>query len=187
MDMRVLILPLILAAQGAWAAQEFVPTCPAPLEFTEEKAALLDELQNTHNRAAGQFLTRHLATLFTTAPNRRAQDLLNAGTDLRRQSDLGGALSALDSLVDYCPDYAEGYFQRGLARRAAGDFGGALDDLDAALARAPDHLGAMASKAQVLIDMGRYRDGEALRASVMDLNPWMPDGLLDFEIPGTPL
>lgn len=185
--MRFLILALVFMAPAAFAAPLAIPSCPAPMEFSERKADLLHELQQTQNSATGLFLTRHLVAIYTTAPNRRAQDLLNAGIDMRRLADLDGAAVTLDALVAYCPEFAEGYHQRALVRRANGDLDGALADLDRALALAPDHLGAMARKAQVLVAMGRYRDGAALRAEVLAMNPWMPARFLQLDIPGTAL
>lgn len=187
MIMRCLIPLLLLLAQSATAAPQPIPTCPAPMEFTTRKAELLRELQETKNSATGLFLTRHLVAIYTTAPNRRAQDMLNAGIDMRRLADLDGAAAALDALTTYCPDFAEGFHQRALVRRAAGDLDGALSDLETALKLAPDHLGAKARKAQVLVAMGRYRDGEALRAEVLAMNPWMPERFLQLDIPGTAL
>lgn len=187
MDMRFLIIPLILFAQGAIAAPPPTPSCPAPLEFAERREQLLSELQETKNSATGLFLTRHLVAIYTTAPNRRAQDMLNAGIDMRRLADLDGATAALDALIAYCPGFAEGYHQRAMVRRDFGDLTGALDDLNAALDLAPDHLGAMARKAQVLSALGQYREAETMRAAVLTLNPWMPDRFLTLDIPGTAL
>lgn len=185
--MRFLLIPLLFAAQSAIAAPEFTPACPAPLEFTARKTELMTELRQTRNRATGIYLTQHLVALYTTAPNRRAQDMLNDGITLRRQLKFDAATEALDALIAYCPDFAEGYHQRAMLRRTQGDLEGALSDLDSVLDHAPDHLGAMARRAQVLAAMGRYRDGEKARNEVLQLNPWMPERFLELQIPGTPL
>lgn len=122
MGMRFFFLSLLFIAQGAFAEGPTSASCPAPLEFLDRKEQLLSELQETKNRATGLFLTRHLAEIHATAPNRRAQGLLNLGMDRRRLSDLEGAATVFDRLIDYCPGFAEGFHQRAMVRRAAGDF-----------------------------------------------------------------
>lgn len=188
MDMRHFILPLLLlaAAPGARAAQtETLPSCPPPMEFAERKADLLAELKVTRSRADGLYLTRHLVEIFATAPNREAQKLLEQGISSRQASDAEAAAEALDQLVAYCPDFAEGYHQRALLHQGEGDLDQALADLDLALEKAPDHLAAMARRVQILAELGRGDEAEAMRAAVLGLNPWMPVQKTAPEEPGT--
>ncbi|WP_172331782.1 tetratricopeptide repeat protein [Mangrovicoccus sp. HB161399] len=175
--MRHFIIPLLFtaAANGVQAAQtEAVPSCPPPMEFAERKADLLAELQQTRSRADGLYLTRHLVEIFATAPNREAQKLLEQGIARRQAMDAEGATEALDQLIAYCPDFAEGYRQRALLQQGEGDLDGALADLDRALEAAPDHLAAMAQRVQVLVELGRDEEARDMRAAVLGLNPWMP-------------
>lgn len=181
------ILTFLVAAHGALAAQPELPSCPPPMEFATRKAELMAELKETRSAADGLYLTRYLAEIFATAPNRAAQDMLSQAMTRRQQDDLAGATAALDGLIAYCPAFAEGYHQRAMIRRARGDLAGALADLDLALDRAPDHLGAMASKAQVLVELGRFADGRAQRDAVLRMNPWMPERFVDLDIPGVAL
>ena len=58
--------------------------------------------------------------------------MLGRGMGAIRAGDLIGAEQALDRLVTYCPDYAEGWNQRALARFLAGRHAEALADLDRA-------------------------------------------------------
>lgn len=161
-------------------------TCPPPLVFADRKADLFETLQSTRDANAGRFLTRELRTLLATAPNRRAQDTLDAGIELRRAHDFEGAIEALDQLVAYCPDFAEGYNQRALVRFLQRDYDGALSDLDAALARAPDHPGAMAGKAITLVQLGRADEGDRVLREALTLNPWLPErDMLHAPPPGT--
>ncbi len=135
------------------------------MEFAERKADLLAELQQTRSRADGLYLTRHLVEIFATAPNREAQKLLEQGMSRRQAEDAGAAQAALDELVSYCPDFAEGYHQRALLRQEEGDLESALADLDRALEAAPDHLAAMARRVQVLSELGRGDEAEAMRGA----------------------
>lgn len=189
--MRHIILSLSLSAlipvSGAMAAPEALaqwPSCPAPQSFADEKAELLAELSQTRSRATGLFLTQKLVSLWTTAPNWHAQELLNSGIMRRQLGDTEGALEVLSTLVTYCPAFAEARHQRALIHRASGDFEAALADLDAALDLAPQHLGALARKAQVLSALDREAEAEMVRTEVLSLNPWMPDRLTRHAKPG---
>lgn len=186
--MRHFILSLtlgVVAASTAFATDAPAPACPAALQFNRLKTELMIELQAARTADTGLFLTRRLVALHTTAPNWHAQELLDAGIRARMLDRPDDARAAFDALIDYCPGFAEGYHQRALLRRSDGDFAGALRDLDTALTKAPDHLGAMARKAQVLGALGRVKDAAAVRAEVLQLNPWMPPRLTDFGAPGS--
>ncbi len=180
-----LTLAVSAIASGADAAPDALPSCPPTMQFEERKTALFDELQRTRDASTGLFLTQKLVSIWTTAPNWHAQTLLNAGIMRRQLADYGTAEAALDELIAYCPTFAEAYHQRALVYRAQGAHGAALADLDAALVHAPDHIGAMARKAQVLAALGRHADARAVRATVLQINPWMPDRLTRHQVPGT--
>lgn len=163
---------LLCAAMGLPAAAE---TCPPPLTFDVRKAELFETLQSTRNANAGRVLTRELLSLWSTAPDRRAQALLDLGMALRSQRAYGPAGDLFDELIAYCPDYAEGYNQRAFLRYMTRDFKGAVDDLDAALDRDPHHAAAMAGKAMALMQLGRVSEGQALLRHALMLNPWLPE------------
>lgn len=169
------------------AAEPYIAVCPAHAVQTEQRDALMRALPHSQNAAEGRSLTRSLVRIYITAPNPRAQDMLNRGIALRKQKQHAESFAAFNALIGYCPSFAEGYYQRALAYRAAGQLDAALTDLNTALSQSPDHLGAMARKAQVLVALGRYHEGRALRAQVARLNPWLPDRLMQLELPGTPL
>ncbi|MCV6595961.1 MAG: tetratricopeptide repeat protein [Mangrovicoccus sp.] len=113
------------------------------------------------------------------APNRRAQAMLDSGMGKRVAGDLPGAIARFDNLIAYCPDFAEGYHQRAIARYLQHDYDAALEDIHAALQRAPDHASALAGKGRVLMAMGDYAAARAALRSALTLNPWLPErGLL---------
>jgi tetratricopeptide (TPR) repeat protein len=97
-------------------------------------------------------------------------------------------MAEFDRLVDYCPDYAEGYNQRAFIHYLRGDYTPALGQLDEALQRQPLHIAALAGKALTLIAMGREAEGQMVLAQALKLNPWLPErGLLRPELLGEEL
>ncbi|MEM8553539.1 MAG: hypothetical protein AAGF71_01810 [Pseudomonadota bacterium] len=173
--MRSLILILTFVAVQANAAPQAIPTCPPPMQFNEQRSALLEELRQTKHRAAGTYLTKRLATLWSTAPNKRAEGLLKAGVDMRSMGDFDGSEVALDALVDYCPTFAEGYHQRALTHWRRGDNTAALMDVNQALEHDPEHLAGLTLKIHLLHGLGRHAEAHAQKEKLTAITPWMPE------------
>lgn len=178
--MRYVLIPLLLASP-------VFADCPAVPETSADRAALLAQLKVAPDPGAAQVLNAQLWKIWLTAPDTRAQGMLDGAVERMRLGDLDRAITELDALVSYCPEYAEGYNQRAFAYYLKRDFAPALADLDRALAILPEHIGALSGKGLTLIGMGRAAAAqEALRAAV-DLHPWLSERALLVEPPGQEL
>jgi len=125
--LRSAILAVLLAPAGALA-------CPEPPDHTAALDALFDRVQAAESAQDARLVSNEMWALWADAPDRRAQELLDEGMTRRAAHDLAGAVKAFDALVDYCPDYAEGYNQRAFANFIRRDYAAALPDLERALA-----------------------------------------------------
>ena len=153
--------------------------CPAPPDIAERQAALFAELQEAENELASRDSTLALWALWTMAPDAAAQELLDQGMEARGVYDFLRATERFDRLVEYCPDYAEGYNQRAFVNFLREDFDAALVDLDLALERSPQHVGALSGKALTLMGLGRSDEAQEVLRAALALNPWIPErGLL---------
>ncbi|SDE42546.1 tetratricopeptide repeat protein [Limimaricola pyoseonensis] len=161
--------------------------CPAVPDHEPEMSRLLGHLAAAPDPVMANRFSEQLWQLWTTAPDARAQDLLDRGMARRLSGDLDGAAALFDRLVEYCPDYAEGWNQRAFARFLQRDFAASLADLDAALARTPDHVGALSGRALALIGLGRDAEAQAALREALDRNPWLPERALLVAPPGTDL
>ena len=169
-----LIFALTLTAGPA-----FADTCPAVTDHSVRQAEIIEQLQGLTSPGGARELSQELWSLWTDAPDEKAQALLDEGMRKREGYDLLGARDVLDELVDYCPDYAEGYNQRAFANFLRQDFNAALYDLDQALAILPTHVAALSGKALTLIGMGRQDDAQVVLREALALNPWLTErGLL---------
>ena len=90
-------------------------------------------MQAAPTQMAADLLTNELWDLWAKAPDQYAQELLDTGLERRSSFDLNGAIIAFDALVEYCPDYAEGYNQRAFIAYMRQDYDAALADLNAAI------------------------------------------------------
>lgn len=153
-------------------AQEVCP--PAP-DHRAEIAELFDRIQTAPDEATGQRLSNELWAFWTDAPDARAQGLLDMGMDRRQGGNLTGSHEVLTRLVEYCPDYAEGWNQRAFTNYLAGNHAAALADLDRALELDPAHAAAMSGKALTLMWLGRRTEAQEVLREAVRLNPWMSE------------
>lgn len=172
---------------GLLAASPAFAVCPDADDISVPSAKLLLELRDAKNELAAQSINSQLWQLWLKAPDAEAQALLDEGTMRIRISDFKGAEAALDQLVAYCPDYAEGYNQRAFAAFLQSDFDSALQDLDLALERSPTHLGALSGKALTLMGLGRDEIAQDVLREALALNPWLPERRFLVERPGEKL
>lgn len=152
--------------------------CPPAPDHAVKEAEIILELQALSGPVGARELGDALWELWTDAPDARAQDLLDEGMRQRAGFDLLGARETLDQLVDYCPDYAEGYNQRAFANFLRADYAVALVDLDIALAINPVHTGALTGKALTLIRLGRDEEAQVVLQEAVAINPWLNERVL---------
>ncbi|MFV2052069.1 tetratricopeptide repeat protein [Aliiroseovarius sp. YM-037] len=169
--MRLMIIALALAAP----AVAFADTCPDVPERGARYDALMKGVRTAPNENAARQISNELWEIWANAPDTRAQALLDEGMQRRAGFDFDGAIIAFDALVEYCPDYAEGYNQRAFVNFIRGEYALALDDLDLALERDPVHIAALSGRALTLMGMGQMDDGQDQLRAALELNPWLPE------------
>ena len=176
-----LLFFLLVFPSALWAA------CPNAPDTTDEQAAILAEVRAAESEAEAMALTEELWRIWTRAPDQIAQEHLNAGVNRREAYDFDGAKAHFDALIEYCPDYAEGYNQRAFVAFLRQDYAAAVEDLDKALERAPLHVAAMAGKALSLMALGRRRAARGVLEQALELHPWLPERTMLSAFPGTDL
>ncbi|WP_371157477.1 hypothetical protein [Jannaschia sp. 2305UL9-9] len=152
-----------------------IAQCPEGPDIEARLDILLDEVRAAPSEREARLIGQRLWSLWATAPDAHAQDLLDEGMARRAAFDLRGALIAFDALVAYCPDYAEGYNQRAFANFIRSDFEAALPDLDRAIALQPRHVAALAGRGLTLISLGRVAEGQAAIRDALVFNPWLTE------------
>lgn len=174
-----------LAALGAQAEAE--GTCPGQPGLPELLDPLYEALAQSRSELEARRIDARVWQIRLTAPDAEAQRLLDSGMARLRVADYETAAATFATLVDYCPDYAEGYNQRAFASFLMGEFEAALPDLDRTLELAPRHTGALTGLGLTLIGMGRRAEGEDAIRRALELNPWLSERHLLTEPPGTEL
>ncbi|WP_299354400.1 tetratricopeptide repeat protein [uncultured Shimia sp.] len=173
---------------GAAVASE----CPTAPDHSVKLDALIGQIQVAPDETEARVLSNELWQYWADAPDEAAQEVLDRGMRKRAAWDLLGALEDFDTLVAYCPEYAEGYNQRAFANFLRQDFEAALPDLERAIELSPRHIGALSGRAMTLIGLGREAEAQDALVAALELNPWLPErGLLkpvpEKQVPGEDL
>ena len=167
--MRIICLLPFLLPVTAFAG------CPPLPDRGARHSELMELVATASNETVAREYTNELWGIWATAPDDTAQEILDRGMTRRASYDFAGALDDFDTLIAYCPDYAEGYNQRAFVNFIREDYEAALKDLNRAVELTPDHIGAIVGRALALIQLGHTRDGQiALRRALL-LNPWLPE------------
>lgn len=152
--------------------------CPEPDDISDALSQLIADAQTAPNLSAGEAASNQMWELWLKAPDDAAQEVLDQGMRKRRNFDYIGAISDFDKLVEYCPDYAEGYNQRAFAHFLSENFDAALTDLDAALKLSPRHVGAQSGRALTLMNLGRLGEARLQMLAAVENNPWLSERAL---------
>lgn len=167
--MRSLILMIALSLPvSAFAA------CPPhePARATQT-ASLFDRLASADTEDEAVQIASDIWKQWSTAPDKKAQDLLDKGVQRIGWGSFDEAETILSYLIDHCPDYAEGWNQRAFARFLNNNFDGALEDIERTLELEPRHFGALAGRGLTLLRQGRQVLGiKAIREAVA-VHPWI--------------
>lgn len=147
--------------------------CPDAPDHGVALNGLIAAARAAPDEHAARLISNEMWKYWADAPDASAQEFLDEGMSRREAYDLDGAIKALDALIGYCPDYAEGYNQRAFVNFIRQDYAAALPDLERALELSPRHIAAMTGQALTLVAL--ERPGEAVLAlrRALDLNPWL--------------
>ena len=160
---------------GLAATPVLAQDCPPAPDHTERLTQLIAEAQQAPTEMAGRLISNQMWELWADAPDEPAQEILDAGLRKRRAFDLLGARTDFDRLIDYCPDYAEGYNQRAFVNFIRQDYELALIDLDRTLEQSPHHVAALAGKALTLIGLQRDEEAQIVLRQALAMNPWLTE------------
>ncbi|MCY4306622.1 MAG: hypothetical protein OXC62_17875 [Aestuariivita sp.] len=179
----VFILALFLVPSFSWAS-----TCPEVPDYDAELEALIEEVRVAKNADQAQKISNQMWELWTDAPDEVAQALLDRGMTAISSSNFFEAKQTFDLLVEYCPDYAEGYNQRAYVNFLSQNYSQALLDLNLALERAPRHIGALSGKSLSLLALNRIDEARIALQEALELNPWLSERrLMDPSGPLAPM
>lgn len=159
--------------------------CPAAQNHDAALAGLSEAARAAATEAEGRALSDQMWQLWLDAPDEQAKAVLDRGMRMRSSFDFLGAAAEFTRLIEYCPNYAEGYNQRAFTYFLQQNFSAAQADLDRALELSPRHVGALSGRALTRLELGAVEGARADLQAALALNPWLSERHL--LAPGAPL
>lgn len=139
----------------------------------EERADLFAALKSAPNERIAAAAAAAIWEHWQTAPDAKAQAMLDEARRHLRASRLERAMDRLDALVVHAPDYAEGWNSRATTLFLQGKYDDSLTDVEKTLAIEPKHFGALSGKAMILEIQGRRDELPALARKLAEIYPLM--------------
>jgi tetratricopeptide (TPR) repeat protein len=165
----------LLSMTGWVLAATAQASCPMAPDHSAKFADLVTEIRAAENELAARPISNQMWELWTDAPDQQAQEVLDRGMRMRESYDFAGAIQEFDRLVEYCPDYAEGYNQRAFVNFLRGAYPLAVPDLQKALELSPDHVAARAGLALTFMQMGKLVEARVELKLALKNNPWLSE------------
>jgi len=163
------------------------PAFAAENETTQYRAekgeALFSALERAKSQSEARTLESAIWMYWMHAPTDKAQNLLDRALERRSAYDYDGAIEILDDLVEAAPSFAEGWNQRATLLYFQQKFEDSLADIEQVLKFEPRHFGALAGKAQILMRMGRFEQGQKALRRAVDIHPWLRGRNALIEVP----
>jgi tetratricopeptide (TPR) repeat protein len=136
---------------------------PAPEAMRKQLLdGLFDRLRKAGDQGDAQRIAASIERVWLNSDSDTANLLMQRAMVSMQAGDYPLALSLLDKLVAFQPDWAEAWNQRATTRFLTGDTDGAMADISEVVKREPRHFGAMA-------DMGMILQGEGLDKSALEI------------------
>ena len=148
----------------------------APAFCKSAETPALDDLlsrlaQSPSEREAEQTIEEVWA-LFFDSGSPTVDLLLQRGITAEKAGLLDLASDFYGDVIEFAPDFAEGYNRRAGLEFARGDYNAALEDLNQVLSLQPRHFGALAGLGMVLERMGAKAAAFQAYSDALAINPF---------------
>lgn len=169
--LAVMVGPVFCSAA---VAQE----CPASADVSAQMEGLFAQAQAAEDFREGQAASDAMWKVWLRAPDDAAQVVLDRGMAARGSFDFVEAYAQFTRLIEYCPDYAEGWNQRAYISFLRENYGAALVDLDRGLELQPRHVAAQSGRGLTLMNLGRIAEARTQMLEAVANNPWLSEKAL---------
>jgi tetratricopeptide (TPR) repeat protein len=142
-------------------------------QFDPKLDELFVQLHEANNPRIAKRAEREIWAIWHQTPDDTALEIMRGARTALDGRDFDVAISLLDKLVEYAPDFAEAWNQRAIVLYFAEDYSGSLRDIEQTLALEPRHFGAMAGRGQVYLRLDELELALQAFESALDRNPWM--------------
>jgi len=133
---------------------------------------LLSRLSQSPNESEAEQITEEVWALFFDSGSPTVDLLLQRGITAQKAGMLALASDFFGDVVEFAPDFAEGYNRRAGLEYKRGQFSEALEDLNKALEIQPRHFGALTGLGMVLERLGAQGAAYQAYSDALAVNPF---------------
>jgi len=134
---------------------------------------LFTQLREATNPRVAKWAEREIWTIWHETPDDTSLEIMRNARTALDNADFDLAISLLDKLVEYTPDFAEAWNQRAIVLYFTEDYSGSLRDIEQTLKLEPRHFGAMSGRGRVYLHLDELELALQAFESALDRNPWM--------------
>ena len=134
---------------------------------------LFTQLREATNPRVAKRAEREIWAIWHETPDDTSLEIMRNARTALDSADFDLAISLLDKLVEYTPDFAEAWNQRAIVLYFTEDYSGSLRDIEQTLKLEPRHFGAMSGRGRVYLHLDELELALQAFESALDRNPWM--------------
>ena len=134
-------------------------------------ADLFVDLKATDSDFEARALEAQIWSIWTTAPNETANQLMAQGTQQLAGNDPEAALETFTKLTQSAPNFAEAWNKRATTLYLLGRFQDSIDDIGQTLALEPHHFGALSGLAMCDAELHQTQSAINALTRALAVNP----------------
>ncbi len=133
---------------------------------------LLSRLAQSPGKAEAEQINEEVWALFFDSGSPTVDLLLQRGITAEKAGMLDLASDFFGDVIEFAPDFAEGYNRRAGLEYKRGEYNAALEDLNKALELQPRHFGALTGLGLVLERLGAAAPAYQAYSDALAINPF---------------
>ena len=133
---------------------------------------LFEQLKKSNNVSIAVEIEMKIWNIWSTHPTqKKLTQLLAKGSNLMSEGELEAAYKIFSIIIDFAPDWAEGWNKRATVLYLMGRYHDSLNDIDEVLKRESRHFGALSGQGLVQIKLENYEKAIKSYQAVQKIYP----------------
>jgi len=137
----------------------------------EQLPGLFADLKAASSAGDAQRLESSIWLSWLATDDEKSAQLLQRIVEAMAVRDMDEALAASNELVEYDPEFAEGWNKRATVNYLIGDFNSSVKDIQRTLQLEPRHFGAISGLGLIFLQKGDFKAALEAFENVLDISP----------------
>ena len=133
---------------------------------------LFDQLKNSNSISKALEIEIKIWNIWSTHPTQeKLTQSLEKGSDLMSKGELVSAYKIFSTIIDFAPEWAEGWNKRATVLYLMGRYNDSLNDIEEVFKRESRHFGALSGQGLVQTKLGNYEKAIKSYQAVQKIYP----------------